>query len=63
MDPNVLFGSPAGIKAEVARILDSYGYGNGHIFNLGHGINQFANPDHAKVFVDTVHELSARYHQ
>lgn len=63
MDPNVLFGSPAGIKAEVARILDSYGYGNGHVFNLGHGINQFANPEHAKVFVDAVHELSARYHQ
>ncbi|MAC46446.1 uroporphyrinogen decarboxylase [Oceanospirillum beijerinckii] len=63
MDPNVLFGSPAGIKAEVGRILDSYGYGSGHVFNLGHGINQFANPEHAKVFVDAVHELSARYHK
>ncbi len=35
----------------------------GHVFNLGHGINQFANPEHAKVFVDAVHELSARYHK
>jgi len=62
MDPSVLYASPERIRAEVADILERFGPGNGQVFNLGHGIHQFANPDHAKVFVDAVHELSAKYH-
>ncbi len=60
MDPCVLYSSPKRIRAEVKRILDDYGPGTGHVFNLGHGIHQFANPEHAAAFVDAVHELSAR---
>ena len=63
MDPTVLYGSPQAIRDEVATILSSYGKGNGHIFNLGHGIHQYVDPKHAGVFVDAVHELSAAYHQ
>lgn len=63
MDPSVLYASPKSIHAEVERILSSYGSGDGHIFNLGHGIHQFVDPKHAGVFVDAVHELSAKYHQ
>lgn len=63
MDPSVLYASPARIRAEVADILQRYGSGSGHVFNLGHGIHQFVNPEHAGVFVDAVHELSAQYHQ
>lgn len=63
MDPSVLYASPKSIHAEVERILSSYGSGEGHIFNLGHGIHQFVDPKHAGVFVDAVHELSAKYHQ
>ena len=63
MDPSVLYSSPAAIRAEVARILESFGAGEGHVFNLGHGIALDADPDHAKVFVDAVHELSAQYHR
>ncbi|WP_144392984.1 uroporphyrinogen decarboxylase [Pleionea sediminis] len=63
MDPSVLYGSPERIRDEVADILKSYGPGNGHIFNLGHGIHQTVNPEHAKVFVDAVHELSRPFHQ
>jgi len=63
MDPSVLYASPERIREEVAFILESYGEGSGHVFNLGHGIHQFVDPDHAKVFVDAVHELSAPYHQ
>lgn len=63
IDPSALFGSPASIRAEVGRILDSYGAGSGHVFNLGHGINQHVNPEHAKVLVDAVHELSQPYHR
>ena len=63
MDPSVLYARPEKIRAEVAMILKQYGSGNGHVFNLGHGIHQHVNPDHAKVFIDAVHELSAQYHQ
>lgn len=62
MDPTVLYASPERIREEVAFILDSYGKGNGHVFNLGHGIHQHVNPEHAKAFVDAVHELSKPYH-
>ncbi|WP_281646097.1 uroporphyrinogen decarboxylase [Parendozoicomonas sp. Alg238-R29] len=60
MDPCVLYASPRRIREEVGRILDAYGEGSGHVFNLGHGIHQFADPTHAGAFVDAVHELSAR---
>ena len=63
MDPSVLYASPARIRAEVETILASYGDGNGHVFNLGHGIHQHVKPEHAADFVEAVHELSARYHQ
>lgn len=62
-DPFALFGTPESIRNEVARILEGYGKGSGHVFNLGHGINQHANPEHAKILVDSVHELSRPYHR
>ena len=62
MDPSVLYASASDIRAEVGRILAGFGKGNGHVFNLGHGIALDADPDKAKVFVDAVHELSAPYH-
>lgn len=63
MDPCVLYSSPERIREEVAFILKSYGQGSGHVFNLGHGIHQFVDPEHAKVFIDAVHELSPEYHK
>ena len=63
MDPSVLYAPPARIRAEVADILERFGHGAGHVFNLGHGIHQFVDPEQAGVFVDAVHELSAKYHQ
>ncbi|ASP37460.1 uroporphyrinogen decarboxylase [Bacterioplanes sanyensis] len=62
MDPSVLYASPDAIRAEVARILKSYGQGSGHVFNLGHGIHQFVDPEHAKVFIEAIVELSPAYH-
>ncbi|MEW6353333.1 MAG: uroporphyrinogen decarboxylase [Pseudomonadota bacterium] len=62
MDPAVLYAQPARIRAEVETILASYGKGNGHVFNLGHGIHQHVNPEHAAAFIDAVHELSKPYH-
>ncbi|MCW3481608.1 uroporphyrinogen decarboxylase [Neisseriaceae bacterium JH1-16] len=61
-DPNALFGSPESIECEAARILAAYGQGSGHVFNLGHGISQFADPAHAGALVEAVHRLSRPYH-
>ena len=62
MDPSVLYASPERIRTEVAAILKSFGAGNGHVFNLGHGIHQFVEPEKAQAFIQAVHELSAQYH-
>ena len=66
IDPNVLFAPPAAIRAEVRRVLDSFGRphtyaaapGSTHIFNLGHGISQFTPPEHVAHLVDEVHAHS-----
>jgi len=63
LDPNVLFARPPAIRAEVGRILDSYGEGPGHIFNLGHGISQFTDPDNVTAFMEALHELSPAFHR
>lgn len=63
MDPSMLYASPARIEAEVASILAGFGQGEGHVFNLGHGIHQDVPPEHAGAFVESVHRLSAKYHQ
>jgi len=62
MDPAVLHASPARIREEVTAVLDSYGPGNGHVFNLGHGITPDIPPAHVQVLVDAVRELSPAYH-
>ena len=62
MDPSVLFAPPEAIAAEARRILDGYGAGSGHVFNLGHGISQHTPPEHVSALVDTVREYSRRYH-
>jgi len=62
MDPSILYGTDERIREEVKIILDSYGNGNGHVFNLGHGIHQFVDPEKAKVFIEAVKEFSPAYH-
>jgi uroporphyrinogen decarboxylase len=62
LDPAVLFSTPGVIQREVEKILASYGYGSGHVFNLGHGISQFTDPENAAALVQAVHELSKKYH-
>ena len=63
MDPTTLYANPAAIEKEVGRILESYGSGSGHIFNLGHGITPEVKPENAGAFINAVHDLSAKYHQ
>jgi uroporphyrinogen decarboxylase len=62
LDPSVLYAPPAEIRAQVAKVLASYGNGHGHVFNLGHGIHPEVPPEHALAMVEAVHELSPQYH-
>ena len=58
----MLFSNPEVIRAETGKILASYGKGSGHVFNLGHGISQYTNPDNAAALIEAVHALSKQYH-
>jgi uroporphyrinogen decarboxylase len=67
LDPNVLFAQPEQIRAEVIRVLQTFGspvgpdrQHVGHIFNLGHGINQHTPPESVAILVQAVHEESRR---
>jgi uroporphyrinogen decarboxylase len=60
MDPMALFASPDAVANEARRIIDGYGPGTGHVFNLGHGISQFTPPDNVSTLVETVHQYSRR---
>lgn len=63
MDPVTLYAGPDVIIEKVKGILQKYGNGSGHVFNLGHGILPDINPEHVKVMVDAVHHYSMSYHQ
>lgn len=63
LDPCVLFAPKEKIRNEVERVLQSYGSGGGHIFNLGHGILPSTPVENAQYLVSCVKELSAKYHQ
>jgi uroporphyrinogen decarboxylase len=63
MDPVTLYAQPDYIVDKVKNVLEKYGSGSGHVFNLGHGILPDINPDHVKVMVDAVHQYSPVYHR
>jgi uroporphyrinogen decarboxylase len=62
LDPTVLFAPKEKIREETERVLNSYGFGGGHIFNLGHGITPKTPVENTQYFVECVKELSAKYH-
>ncbi|GAB4289044.1 MAG: uroporphyrinogen decarboxylase [Ignavibacteriaceae bacterium] len=62
LDPTVLYADKNFIRREVKKILEAYGPGEGHIFNLGHGILPDVNPDNAKALVEFVKEESEHFH-
>lgn len=63
MDPALLYASPERIKFAVQKILEKFGKGSGHIFNLGHGILPDVPVEHAKAFVQAVKSESPKYHR
>ena len=42
------------LRAETLRVIESFGAGPGHVFNLGHGITPDVDPEKVAVLVDTV---------
>lgn len=62
LDPVALYASPPTIRTKVAQILERYGRGSGHVFNLGHGISPDVEPAHVEAMVEAVHELSPAFH-
>jgi uroporphyrinogen decarboxylase len=62
LDPMALFAPPAAIEREAQRVLDSFGDGPGHVFNLGHGVSQFTPPEHVQALVEAVHSRSLGAH-
>ena len=62
LDPSVLLSTPEAVVREAETVLARFGKGNGHVFNLGHGISQFSPPENVAALVSAVREKSAAYH-
>jgi uroporphyrinogen decarboxylase len=57
LDPCALYAPPDALRREVQHMLAGFGPHN-HIANLGHGMLPDHDPEHARVFVEAVHEHS-----
>lgn len=63
LHPSVLLTNESCIREQVARVLNSFGYGEGHVFNLGHGITPDVPPEHLGILIEAVKEFSPDYHK
>ena len=63
LDPSILFSRPERIQAAVSDVLEDFGLGSGHVFNLGHGISQHTDPEHAAAMIAAVQAQSPAYHR
>jgi uroporphyrinogen decarboxylase len=61
LDPSILLAPNDVIRKEVCKVLESYGEGNGHIFNLGHGITPDIPLEAVQTMIDTVRAESPKY--
>jgi uroporphyrinogen decarboxylase len=62
LDPAILFSTPERIESAVKSILKKFGKGNGHVFNLGHGISPETPVENVKAIVHAVRKFSPAYH-
>ncbi len=60
MDPAVLYAEPAAIQQAVKAVLEAFGPGDGHVFNLGHGISPTVDPEHVQAMIEAVHRYGVR---
>ena len=63
LDPAVLLANDEVVCQQVQKVLASFGHGNGHVFNLGHGITPDVPPERVRVMIDAIREFSPAYHQ
>lgn len=67
LDPSILLSDAKVVNIQAKKLLDDFyavdNNANGHIFNLGHGISQFADPENVKELVQTVHNYSKQLRQ
>lgn len=63
LDPTVLLGPQNIIAKKADEVLENYGKGSGHIFNLGHGILPETPPENLKFLVSHIKTQSKKYHQ
>jgi uroporphyrinogen decarboxylase len=59
LDPGALLAPSDVVRTETLRVLQSYGTGPGHVFNLGHGITPDVDPERVAVLVETVQGYTA----
>lgn len=62
LDPTMLYASPDRIRKGVIDVLEQFGNGPGHVFNLGHGILPDVPVEHAKCMIEAVKAESPRFH-
>jgi uroporphyrinogen decarboxylase len=62
LDPSILLAGKNVIRREVGNTLESFGQGDGHVFNLGHGITPDVDPEHLSALIGAVREMSPGYH-
>ena len=60
LDPCVLYAEDKVIEREAKRVLDSFGAGQGHVFNLGHGMHPDMKPEKLAVLVEAVRKHSSK---
>ncbi len=63
LDPVVLLSNPETVRAETIRVLEAYGEGSRHIFNLGHGILPETPVENVKALIETVKSESPKFHK
>jgi uroporphyrinogen decarboxylase len=63
LDPAILYAPPERIREGVREVLEGYGRGERHVFNLGHGILPDVPPDHVRLLVEAVARESPRFHR
>jgi uroporphyrinogen decarboxylase len=62
LDPAILYADHSRIETAAEKVLASFGHGDGHIFNLGHGILPDVPPENLKALVRYVQRESGKYH-
>lgn len=57
LDPMALYGTVDSVRQSVKHIMQGYGDGSGHVFNLGHGIDKDTPIANVEAMIDAVREF------